>query len=133
MDRNDVTALGELARYLASWADGRGYLDPEAALRAAEINRWAAREIAAGSSAGASAVGAVVLLKPRGNCTLWSLRLVTLVQRPWWQPRFSPLTEADLAAARHVLSVAPEGIRTKAQLCIAFGLAVGGRERTCAP
>lgn len=128
MDRNDVTALGELARYLASWADGRGYLDPGAALRAAEIDRWAAREIAAGSPAGSirsrrgRLVEAARQLHPR---EFGPPRGPGPVPR---QPRFSPLTEGDLAAARHVLSVAPEGIRTKAQLCIAFGLAVGGRE-----
>ena len=128
MDRNDVTALGELARYLASWADGRGYLDPEAALRATEIDRWAAREIAAGSPAGSvrsrrgRLVEAARQLHPR---EFGPPRGPGPIPR---QPRFSPLTEGDLAAARHVLSVVPEGIRTKAQLCIAFGLAVGGRE-----
>lgn len=128
MDRNDVTALGELARYLASWADGRGYLDPGAALRAAEIDRWAAREIAAGSPSGS-------IRSRRGRLVEAARQLHPLEFGPPRGPgpvprqsRFSPLTEADLAAARHVLSVAPEGIRTKAQLCIAFGLAVGGRE-----
>ena len=124
MDRNDVTALGELTRYLASWADGRGYLDPGAALRAAEIDRWAAREIAAGSPAGS-------IRSRRGRLVEAARHLHPLEFGPPrgpGQPRFSPLAEGDLAAARHVLSVAPEGIRNKAQLCIAFGLAVGGRE-----
>lgn len=128
MDRNDVTALGELARYLASWADGRGYLDPDAALRAAEIDRWAARQIAAGSPYGsvrgrrgrlveaARHVHPSEFGPPRGPGP---------VPR---QPKCCQLTEPDLAAARHVLSVAPGGIKTKAEVCIAFGLAVGGRE-----
>ena len=104
MDRNDVTALGELARYLASWADGRGYLDPEAALRAAEVNRWAAREIAAGSPAGS-------IRSRRGRLVEAARQLHPLEFGPPRGPgpvprqsRFSPLTEADLAAARHVLS-----------------------------